>query len=186
MFAIRNNLLTGSKIFLRTLTEDDASPDYAVWLNDAEVNRYLETRSVTIDGLKTFIREKNANPHALLLGIFWKENGLHIGNIKLEPIDLQRRSAVLGILIGEKAYWGKGVATEAIELVTHHAFSALRLKEMTLGVIAEHTAAIRAYEKCGFVIAHREKNAINHDGVLFDRIVMISRAPAGLAQESDA
>ncbi|MDD4286959.1 MAG: GNAT family N-acetyltransferase [Candidatus Peribacteraceae bacterium] len=164
--------LEGTRVFLRVLTEADASQEYVQWLNDPVVNRYLETRSATTEKVKEFIREKNESEDALLLGIFWKESGVHIGTIKLEPIARDKGEATLGILIGNREYWGKGAATEATNLMTGYALSELGLREITLGVIPENEAAIRVYKKCGFTIDHIEKNAVNHDGLLYDRIVM--------------
>jgi RimJ/RimL family protein N-acetyltransferase len=178
-----NFLLSGQNIFLRPLAGGDASEEYARWLNDPVVNRFLETRSVTVPELEQYIEEKNGSDDALLLGIFWKNGSRHIGNIKLEPIDREKKTAVLGILIGNRDYWGKGAATEATNLLTDFAFRELGMKEVTLGVIKEHASAIRVYEKCGFVLDRIEKNALDHDGVSFDRVVMRKSAPAPLPHE---
>jgi len=175
--ALCPSILTGSQIFLRTLTEKDASEAYARWLNDPEVNRWLETRRVTVPELKTYIREKQESPAALLCGIFWKENGQHIGNVKLEPIDFKKKEATLGIIVGARAYWGKGAATEATNLITDYAFSVLGMQAVTLGVIPENKSAIRVYEKCGFTVVHTDPKAMNHDGVLYDRCVLRKEAP---------
>ncbi len=172
--------LFGKRIILRPLTDDDATEAYAGWLNDPEVNRYLETRSAGRDDVRRFIREKNEREDALLLGVFWNEPSAHIGTIKLEPIDRQGRTAVIGLLIGDKAYWGKGAGTEATNLLTEYAFGEWGLQDITLGVIAQNAPAIRVYEKCGFTVDRVEKDAVNHDGTLFDRIVMHKRSPAPL------
>ena len=171
------NILSGTLIFLRELKEEDASGAYAGWLNDPEVNRWLETRSVTVPELRTYIREKRESPDAILFGIFWKENGRHIGNIKLEPIDRKRKEVTIGILIGEKTFWGKGVATEATNLVTDYAFKDLRMRAANLGVISENKPAIRVYEKCGFTVLRTEKKKMNHDGVLYDACYLQKLAP---------
>jgi len=117
--------IEGRRIYLKTLTRKNATKEYCGWLNSPKVNQYLETRKATIAGLKKYIEEKNRNPNCLFLGIFFKENqkpcarnfvsvwGRHIGNIKLEPIDFEDRKATIGILIGNKDYWGRGIATEA-------------------------------------------------------------------------
>jgi len=164
--------IDGDQIILRELTVADASADYASWLNDPEVNKYLETRQVTVDELKSYITERQGSSDTLFLGMFWKENDLHIGNIKLEPIDFEKGEAMMGILIGNKEYWGKGVATEATNLICDYAFDQMGLKEVNLGVIDQNKAAIHVYEKCGFSINRIEKDAVDHDGELFDRIVM--------------
>lgn len=169
------NALTGSIVCLRELSEDDATAEYAAWLNDPEVNKYLETRHVTLPELRDYIRGKKESPTAILMGIFWKENGRHIGNVKLEPINKEKKTATMGILIGDKDYWGKGVATETTNLVTEYAFSDLKLELIELGVIAENAAAIRVYKKCGFETVRVEPKAMDHDGILYDKVVMRKR-----------
>lgn len=169
---VDNLRLTGEKIFLRLLRESDASEEYRSWLNDPVANKYLETRQATMVELKKYINEKLKSDDALFLGIFWKENGRHIGNIKLQPIDTKKKDAVVGILIGNKDYWGKGVATEAVNLLSAYAFDVLGLRKIGLGVIFGNQAAIRVYGKCGFMIKKVESKTITRDGQLFDKIWM--------------
>lgn len=168
--------IVGSTVKLRSLKEEDASDRYASWLNDPIVNRYLETRSVTVKELKDYIRAKREASDVLFLGIFSRDTDTHIGNVKLEPINWGKKTAMMGLLIGDKEYWGKGIGTEVTNLITGFAFNTLGLNEVTLGVISENTPAIRVYEKCGFKILKVNKNAINHDGVLHDQIIMGKRA----------
>ncbi|OHB19563.1 MAG: hypothetical protein A2854_00780 [Parcubacteria group bacterium RIFCSPHIGHO2_01_FULL_56_18] len=175
-FAFKDVSLNGERVTLRTLHPEDTSEEHASWLNDPIINRYLETRSTTLPELREYIAKKFESADALLLGIFWKETGEHIGNIKLEPIDLKEKTAMLGLLIGAKKYWGQGIGTESTALVTNFAFQNLELGEIRLGVIADNKPAIRVYEKCGFVIDHIEKDGINHDGVLHDKVHMIKKA----------
>lgn len=144
--------IQGSKAFLRVLTERDATKRYCAWLKDEDVNQYLETRNATIDGLKRYIREKISSDRCIFWGIFDQASQKHIGNLKLEPIDFACQTAELGIIIGDKEYWGRGYAAEAMELALRYAFEELQLKEVTLGVSAENTRAIRLYEHIGFKI----------------------------------
>ena len=78
----------------------------------------------------------------------------------------------MGILIGNKNYWGRGIATEATTLISEYAFDRLKLKEINLGVISENMPAIRVYEKCGFERCGVNKKKVDHNGVLFDQILM--------------
>ena len=153
--------IEGNRIYLRKLNEDDATQRYCDWLNDPEVNKYIETKRTSISELKQYIEKKNENPNCLFLGIFLKNNNRHIGNIKLEPIDFKKRNATLGILIGDKDYWGMGIGTEATKLLVDYAFKNLNLKEINLGVISENKAAIRAYKKVGFQV-----DKIKDDGII--------------------
>lgn len=164
--------LQGHRIYLRTLTENEATEEYASWLNDPIVNRYLETRHITIPELQQYIQDKNASLNAQLFGIFWAEHGTHIGNVKLEPIDYEKQESTMGILIGDRNYWGRGVATEATNLIVHYAFKELGMHEVNLGVIIDNKAAIHVYEKCGFVIDRVERGAVRHGSISYDKIVM--------------
>ncbi len=161
---------------MRLLQPSDATERYASWLNDTETNKYLETRKATTDDLCRYIKEKIESPNALFFGIFDAKDDKHIGNVKLEPIDREKSFATVGIIIGEAEYRGIGIGTEVINRLAGFVFTELCLAEINLGVIAENKPAIRAYEKCGFVIDHIEPKAMDHDGVLYDKVVMVKKA----------
>ena len=93
MTVIPNDLrIEGKQIYLRKLTKKDATIEYCSWLNDSEVTEHLVTIKTTVEEIEKYIKEKNENNKCLFLGIFSKENDQHIGNIKIEPIDFQRKS----------------------------------------------------------------------------------------------
>lgn len=166
------NIINGERIYLRELNQEDTSPEYCNWLNDPMVNEFLETKKTTIEELKQYVKEKKENSNCLFLGIFLKENNKHIGNIKLEPIDFNNKRATIGILIGNKDYWGKGIATEATRLLVNYAFNSLDLKEVNLGVISENKAAIKVYKKVGFQIDRIEKKSTMYGNKYYDGIIM--------------
>ena len=169
--------IEGERVALRPLTLEHATEAYASWINDPEVNRYLDTHSTTVPKLRAYIGKFLEHDSALLLGIFWKENGAHIGNVKLEPIRWEEGDAMLGMIVGDKAYWGRGVATEATDLVTAYAFRALCLRSVFLGVHPAHAAAIRVYEKCGFAFERIEKDAINPCNIRAGSMAMRRNTP---------
>lgn len=155
----KNVVIKGERIYLRTLTEDDANEEYAGWLNDNVVNQYLETKKATVEELRKYIKERYESKECIFLGIFLKKNDKHIGNIKLEPIDFENRIATMGMLIGDKNSWGKGFATEALNILVDWSFKNLNLAEMDLGVMRENAAAIRVYEKSGFRVVRENEKA---------------------------
>lgn len=165
-------VINGDRCFLAILQKEHASQEYCNWLNDEVVNKYLETRQATVVDLEKYITEKLESGNCLFFGIFWKENNKHIGNIKLEPIDFKKKSADLGIMIGDKDFWGKGIATEVVNLLAEYAFRELGLKEIKLGVISENKSAINVYKKCGFEILKIDKKTLDHDGKKYDQIWM--------------
>ena len=165
-------IIDGKRLYLRVLNVEDASQDYCDWLNDPGVNIFLETKKTTIVELKHYIKDKKENPNCLFLGIFLRDTNKHIGNIKLEPIDLENKEATLGILIGDKNYWGRSICTEAVKLLVNYAFNDLNMDRITLGVISENKAAIKCYTKAGFEIDRIEQRTIQHGEKSYDKVIM--------------
>ena len=162
----------GGNFFLKILEKENATPEYCNWLNDSVVNKYLETKSASVNELRKYIVSKFISDKSLLFGIFSKPDNNHIGNIKLEPVDFEKSYATMGIIIGDKKYWGRGLATEVICVLADWVFDKLGIKEVNLGVISGNKPAIRVYEKCGFVKYRIDKKFFNHNGQLFDCIYM--------------
>jgi len=170
----RKEKITGEKVYLRELTVDDVSAEYCSWLNDPEVHKYLQTRKTTLGGLRTYVKKQMNDPNSLFFGVFDKKTDLHIGNVKLEPFDWEKKTTTFGLLIGNKDYWGKGIGTEVTQLIINFAFDRLGLDEVKLGVDARNKAAIRIYEKAGFEVIGRKEQLL-HDGTLRDDILMAIR-----------
>ncbi len=165
-------ILQGERIYLRRLTENDASEDYVRWMNDPEVNQYLESRfyTHTIESTKAFIRSVS-NDNNYQFGIFDKKIDKHIGNIKIGSINQYHRYADIGFLIGEKDYWGKGIATEAIKLATDFAFNTLKLHKLWGGLYSPNIGSLRAFQKNGYVQEGVKKSHYLSNGVFVDDIM---------------
>lgn len=165
-------ILYGERIYLRRLTENDASEDYVRWMNDPDINQFLESRFYihTIESIQSFIRSVS-NDYNFQFGIFIKETGKHIGNIKIGSINQYHRYADIGFLIGEKSYWGKGIATEAIGLATDFAFNTLHLHKLWGGLYAPNIGSLRAFQKNGYVQEGVKKSQYLSNGVFVDDIL---------------
>ncbi|MFA6414391.1 MAG: GNAT family N-acetyltransferase [Candidatus Paceibacterota bacterium] len=162
----------GERVYVRPMSETDATSVYAAWLNDSEVNKYLATKSTTVEELKRYIATKNGQSDTLLFGMFLKEDNRHIGTIKLEPIDIANKRATIAIMLGDKREWGKGYGPESMRLLITHCFNELGLEEVNLGVLAQNVSAIKSYEKIGFKEVKREAGAITYPNGIFDQVTM--------------
>ncbi len=166
--------MSGSQVYLRPLERTDLNDRYLGWLNDPEVTRYLETGifPTTPQDLERFYEEVTASRNQIILAIVEAKSGRHIGNVKLGPIHWIHRSATLGILIGEKKSWGKGIGIEATRLMVEYGFNRLNLRRIDLGVFADHESAVRCYEQVGFKTEGRMREALVRDGEYKDRLWM--------------
>ena len=164
----------GSRVFLRPLEREDLNARYLGWLNDPEVTRYMETGAfpTTARDLEKFYDEVTGSRNQMILAVADKKSGQHVGNVKLGPIHWIHRCATFGIMIGDKRFWGRGVGLEATRLMVEFGFERLNLRRIDLGVLAEHDAAVRCYEKAGFKVEGRMRESVFQDGKYGDRLWM--------------
>lgn len=165
--------LIGERCYLRGLEEDDLSERYFQWLNDFDVTRYLESgRFPNSKAAQRNFFEHSQQGDKVIFAIVDKANDCHIGNIGLHDLTTVHRRASLGILIGDKAYWGKGFGTEATWLAVDYGFRRLNLHSIWLGVLTVNVGAIKAYEKVGFTIDGTNREAWWADGRYHDTHTM--------------
>lgn len=94
-----------------------------------------------------------------------------IGGIGLHPqSDVHRRSAELGYWLGEP-YWGRGIATRAVQAMTEWGFATLDVNRIFAYVFAWNPASARVLEKAGFVLEGRLRQAVFKDGRVTDLLV---------------
>ncbi len=138
---------------------EDATEKYLSWLRAESTRKFISAAQETteLSTLRNYIEQKSGRPDVLFLGIFLTEDGRHLGNLKFEPINTEEGYAVMGILIGDIDWRGKGVAAEAINAsvswLAHHG----GIGEFVLHVKRENVAAIRAYEKARFSVEHTDR-----------------------------
>src|SRR5262245_37505986 len=156
------------------LEPDHASSDYVRWLNDPAVNRFLESRFVmqTLDSVRSFIAVQLEHPQALFLGIRSLALGRHVGNIKLAPIDPRHGLGEVGIMIGDREAWGRGVGSQAIACLAAIAAHELGLRKLTAGCYASNAGSERAFVKAGFEVEGRRAGHYLLDGRPEDLILM--------------
>lgn len=170
--------LESDRLYFEPLTNQHLSEDYVNWLNDIEVNKYLEIQgNYNINNLRQFLREQEIK-NILFWAIHIKEGNKHIGNIKIDPIDCDSNSGEYGIMMGDKEQWGKGFANEASERIIDYCFNNLKLSQITLGVIEHNTNAVKLYEKLGFIIYNRVNDYGIYNDTKSDSLRMIKKNDA--------
>jgi [ribosomal protein S5]-alanine N-acetyltransferase len=142
--------LISERLNLIPLGINQLSEEYVSWMNDNEVNFYLESGGdYDIIKLKEYLN--NIEKSNIYSWAIYLKGSKHIGNIKIDPINLDTKVGEYGILIGDKNEWGKGYAKEASQIVINFCFNYLNLKKIELGVKMDNLSAINLYQKMGFV-----------------------------------
>jgi diamine N-acetyltransferase len=168
-------VITGKHVRLRAMEKSDL-PFYVRWFNDPEVICHLKIFQPLSLGQEeqwyADVLTKPVEEQPLCIEILQGDEWIFIGNLGFLAINQHDRSAELGIAIGEKQYWGQGYGTEALNLLVEHGFNTLNLNRIYLHVYETNPRAVRSYEKTGFSIEGRLRQARYLDGRYVDVIIM--------------
>jgi RimJ/RimL family protein N-acetyltransferase len=168
-------VIYGKRIRFRAPERSDLAT-FVKWINDPEVRAGVSLfLPMSLTQEEQWFAEMQKRPEEERpLTIEVNENGKWqaIGNIGFFKIDSISRSSEVGIMIGNKDYWDKGYGTESMKLILKHGFYTLNLNRIFLRVFANNPRAIRCYEKVGFVLEGRMRQAIYTEGEYFDILLM--------------
>ncbi len=168
-----NSPFEGSLIRLRAREPGDEPLLYA-WFNDPEVTQHLTVRYPMSHAQETaFISANGANGYAKVsFAVETLADRRLIGGVGLEDTSPENRSAVLGIAIGDKAYWDGGYGSDTMRTVCRFGFETMNLHRIELEVYVSNERAIHVYEKVGFRIEGRRRDALYTRGAYQDVLVM--------------
>ena len=165
--------IQAERLILKTISFNHCTETYLSWLNDKEVNTYLDSGMfpTTLEDLKKYVESVNSRS-SIFLAIHIIESDKHIGNIKIDPINSIHGLGEYGIMIGDKSEWGKGYAKEATIALIDHCFKKINLRKITLGVVHENIPAVNLYQSIGFQVEGHYKNHGFYNGKYMDILRM--------------
>lgn len=163
--------ILGSKFILRPFRAEDAS-SLAKFANDKRISCNL----------------RDAFPHPYTL----KDAEFYIGNIASSKVNFVRAIDVQGQvcgsigvhpgmdvyrLSGEIGYWlcpiyhRQGIGTEAVKLMTQHAFQKMGLIRLHAAVFDGNIASMKTLEKAGYQMEGKHRNAVIKEGKVLDEVI---------------
>ena len=176
--------LTGARVTLRPLMEDDLVHGYR-WERDAEVQHWAQgdiaPPDLTYEDYCARFAPPRGNPgveehFAITLAHVdaarpFPPGGV-IGYTGYFAVNLAVASAEIGIVIGEKAYWGGGYGRAAFALLLRHLFDDLHMQRVGLDTWSGNERAIRSYRAAGFREEGRRRRAQIVNGQYYDTVLM--------------
>ncbi len=122
-----------------------------VWANDPEISRLMNReRAVQESEHEAWFESIRRRDDCAFFAVETGDPAAHVGNVWLWAIEPRHRKAELRIVIGEAAARGKGVGTQAIDLLCRYGFERLGLHRIYAYVLAINPTARRAFERAGF------------------------------------
>ena len=142
--------LEGIRCTVRAWRKSDAE-SLVTHADNIRVAKYLRDRfphPYTKQDARAFLKHAAAADDPTNLAI--EVDGAAVGAVGyVRGRDVERFSAEIGYWLGE-ALWGRGIATEAVALVTAHAFADLKILRMFALPFADNPASVRVLEKAGY------------------------------------
>ncbi len=165
--------LWGSRVVLRRHVPENLAR-FRAWYADPEIARLARYQEAPMrpEEIERFFASRVVGQEALAMAIHERDGDRLVGTCAFSQFDGDNGSALYHITIGEKDAWGRGYGTEATQLMLDHAFDVLGLHRVALYVFEFNERAIRAYQRCGFVIEGRSRESIFRDGRWWDELAM--------------
>jgi len=165
-------MLKGEKVLLRPMQEADIArqhefnQDPEIYLLDGdyphvapwyEAQSFYESRTKFNESIAPFAIEAD---------------GIYIGFCSLMSLRHPLRNFELGIMIGDRAYWGRGYGRDTVRTLLHYGFHHLAGRRIALTTHVKNERAIRCYQACGFIEEGRPRQVIWIDGGYVDLVNM--------------
>lgn len=141
--------LAGPRVEIRPFAAQDLTEDYIGWLNDPEVVRYsnqrfrVHTRESCLEYLAGF-----AGSASQFLSIRLSAGDRAVGTMSIHHAP-QHGSADVGIMLGDRTQWGRGIGHEAWSLVIDWLVGEGGLRKVTAGTLRCNAPMLRLMQRSG-------------------------------------
>ena len=149
--------IMGSGVSIKSFDyEKIYSEEYLRWLRDPEVlltlnlTSYLE-KPIDVDEVEQYCRALIESENNIFCAVHERNTDLFIGTCKIGGINEFSGIADVGIMIGEKRLWGRGIGSETVSLLSNYAFNELSLRKLTGGAMSSNKSMLNIFARLGFV-----------------------------------
>jgi [ribosomal protein S5]-alanine N-acetyltransferase len=170
--------LVGARCLVRPWRAEDAQP-LARHANNLNIARHLRDRfphPYTIGDARAFLRFAAQSDDVANFAI--EVDGEAAGGVGYNPgRDVERYSAEIGYWLSE-VHWGRGIVTEAVQLLSEHLFRAHDMLRLFALPFADNAASIRVLEKAGYVREGLMRASAVKHGAPKDQVLLARVNPA--------
>lgn len=165
-------ILPGAQVTLRDANPLDEHARFALG-NTPEIHAMFgadpaAVRDITPEAAQAWVQSHMDDPHAWII----EAHGRLIGGMRLHTVNYSDKRAQIAIGIVDPAALGKGLGTQAMQLLAAHAFDTMGLHRLGCRVLDFNARAVAAYKKVGFVVEGREREAALIAGTWHDDLML--------------
>ena len=146
--------IEGRNISLESIASIQITEKYLGWLQDKEVNRFLEVAKdeISFEKVITYINTLRKRENCDLLAITSNHDARHLGNVSITEMSEETGHATYGIMVGETSHPLSNIAgSEATLLIIDYLFSHEFVCQIREGAHIENKRAGSLLTKIGFV-----------------------------------
>lgn len=163
-------MLRGKRVELRAI-ERDLLKNYVAWFNDPEVMAYFgRFEPMSLAQEERWYESQIDSQDTKSYAVFFE--GEHVGGAGYHRINMRNRHAEVGLLIGRKDLWDKGLGADILQVLLRQGFEQMNFHSLYLWVFADNARAIHCYEKAGFKRMGRMRDAEFRHGRYHDMLLM--------------
>lgn len=161
------------RIYLRALEIDDYKISIE-WRKDDQIWDMLGGPKYFVSEAyeKKWVENTIFNSKDVKLAICLKENDKYIGNVYMTDINEINRSCHSHVLIGDRDYWGKGYAREALLKAINYMFNERNIHRIHANVLESNEQSLKMLKKCGFKIEGLLRDAVFKAGKYQNQYVL--------------
>ena len=162
--------MVSSNVILKRFQKENISDEYLSWLNDQKVVKYSVQRHISHDrSTAEAYLDWMAQRGGIVFAIYDKSQNRHVGNISLD-FDPPNLTCDMALMIGNRSFWGKGIAKEAWIAVRDFAFEQLGYRKINAGTLSVNTPMLKLAVNTGMVPDGVQKDQYIWEGQLVDRV----------------
>jgi ribosomal-protein-alanine N-acetyltransferase len=161
-------VIKGPKVALRPVAEADLEELHAHLIDiEGRGPWYPMPRTSLTDRRKAFEEGGFWSPDEGIFLIVDAQDGL-LGTVDWNKLNGDVPDVELGYRVFDRANWGKGIATEALDLLAGYLFDTLPINRLRLTIHVDNVGSHRVAEKCGFRNEGTSREAWYHKGKWHD------------------
>lgn len=154
-------------------------PAYYQWLRDIKVVRYIG-RDELLAGIhfseaEDYVKQLWTNEYCTFFAVHENESGKFIGTAKVNFITERGRklgSADMGIMLGDRNFWGKGMSTDVLRAISIHAFDTLNARKLSAGAYSLNEAVVKAFLRIGYKVDGSLREHLQVNDVYCDHVLL--------------
>jgi ribosomal-protein-alanine N-acetyltransferase len=173
-------LIKGKRVYLEYFASTHLyDPEYYGWLRDIDVVRYIGRdellQGIPFDEAESYVKQLWENNYCHFLAVHHTETHKFIGTAKINFISAKGREhgiADIGIMLGDRSFWGKGLAKDILQAISIFAFDELHSRKLSAGGYSLNEAVIKAFLRIGYKIDGRLRQQLAVGDGYCDHVLM--------------